>query len=147
VRREQREDRQRGKLEFRGACGGEDWCCPQRWLARGAATRGGIVVVWRRGDRTKQGEMKGRRCSRRSDVGTFIRCCVFLVFFELGSHISGVAAVGPSLGFLRKVSLCSAGSYSATAGTHSSATISNCKKNRPENPATPTNKGRANNKK
>lgn len=59
---------------------------------------------------------KGRRdeseaeSGRRSDVENFI-CCVFLMFVEqLGRHISGRGggyAVGPSLGFLRKVSLCS----------------------------------------
>jgi hypothetical protein len=113
------------------------------WSGDSWRDRGGLAP--RRQDKARRDE--GAEGRRRSDVGTFIRCCVFLMFVELGSHISGVDAVGPSLGFLRKVSLCSAGSYSATAGTHSSATISNCKKNRPENPATPTNKGGANNKK
>lgn len=140
VRREQREDRQRGKLKFRGACGREDQCCPRRWLAREAATRGGIVLdlLARRQDKGRQDEVR-----RRVVEGVTLRILFGVAFFNVcrtWQTYFGGYAVGPSLDFLRKLSLCSVllvgNGGDAQLGNHFQLQV-----NRSENPATTTNKG------
>ena len=111
----------------------EDQCrprCPWRALSRRLLLVEGSCRRCLRRDKTKEGEMKVRR---RLVEGVTLRILfgvAFLMFVEqLGGHISGGGRLcsGPEFRLFSGRFPFVQVSESATAGTHSSVTISNCK--------------------